>query len=277
MKKYITKTKLFIRKNYLAGIALILLILPFITVIVNSKAGNSNENAHAQTLQPTISIPEPVIFRDAKTNAVLSIQLAQGLPMTGQFTFFVPQKGYYSGTIPLNFSGQQIVHPQGQISGKFSPPQGGVPVASSLKMEGEINTKQNMASINIWVDGTKYQLQTATFDTTQATIVAKQTVTYTAAHNWTGVYSLFSPDIQTTTSQAQFTQLMNDTSSGTIVSASLNGTGEVKNVGGYSYFAQPITVMMKKPDGTTSTYHSNEYFVFEQESWRLLTTDTPTQ
>lgn len=273
------KTKMFVKNYYLIILSVVLLVLvPLIIVISDQYFWTADKNKHASAAQPSITptIPEPLVFRDSKTNSALSIQLTDGLPTTGQFYFFVPQIGYYKSMIPLLRSGPQIVHPQGQVITQFSPLQEGKPTDVAMKMEGEINIKSNTASINIWIGNIKYHLQTATVDITQATAVAKKSVTYTTSHDWKGVYNLFSPDIQATTSQAQFMQIMSDTSQPTVISAQLNGTGQIKTIGGYSYFAQPISVTMKQQDGSTKTYHSSEYFVLINDTWELLTTDTPT-
>lgn len=268
-----------IKKKFVVIIIVIMFLVPLGIILVDRNTAKNTEHGNRKALaaQPTVTaaVPEPLVFRDNKTNAVLSIQLAPGLPTTGQFSFYAPDKGYYNGVIPLLQSGKQIAHPKGQITGQFSPQQGGPPVSATVKMEGEINTIHNTATLNIWVDKAFYHLQTATVDIGQASAVAKQSVSYTAAHNWSGLYNLFSSDIQATNSLAQFTQSMSDNSTPTIISADLNGTGQIITIGGYTYFAQPITITVKQQDGTTAAYHSTEYFVLEKGTWRLLTTDTP--
>jgi len=276
--KYLFKAKKFLKRHVIIAFTILLLLSLLVTLFISQYFNVQHKDRYTLAEQSSVTpvIPKPLVFRDSTTGDVLTIQLAQGLATTGQFTFYVPQKGYYGGTMPLLQSGQQIVHPQGQITGKFMKLSGGIPGSTTIKMEGEMNTNHNTATINIWIDGTKYQLQTATIDTTQATAVAKQSVSYTTSHNWPGLYSLFTPEVQATTSQTQFSDLMSS-SSATIVSADLNGAGQSTNVGGYSYFTQPITVTIQKSDGTTTTYHSTEYFVYEQGAWKLLTTDTLTQ
>jgi hypothetical protein len=69
---------------------------------------------------------------------------------------------------------------------------------------------------------------------------------------------------------------MSGTASPAIIAADLDGSGMVKEVGGYSYFVQPVILTIRRTDGSSAVYHEREYFSYEQGSWRLLTTSTPT-
>jgi hypothetical protein len=159
------------------------------------------------------------------------------------------------------------------ITAQFHPLDNGLPVAIHLWIEGEINTIQSTATINIRINKTKYRLRTAQISTNAAVSVVKQSLNYTVTQNWPALYNLLSTDIKATTSPAQFTQLMS--SSPRIIAADLNGQGQMKTNSGYNYFMQPVTLTVRQPNGSTAIYHDNEFFVLENGSWRFLSTDSP--
>jgi hypothetical protein len=108
-----------------------------------------------------------------------------------------------------------------------------------------------------------------------ARAAAQQALSLTVARNWTALYALFTSDVGKTTSQAQFIQLMSAPGSPEFLEATLDGPGQSKVVGSYTYYSQPVTLTVRQTNGTTSTMHSSEYLILEQGAWKLLSTDTP--
>ena len=210
----------------------------------------------------------PSIFRDAKNGSVLTLQLNPNRPDTGEFYFSVPGIGFYHGIVPI----KQNSNPQGTVTAQLYPVNGGTLISATLVIYGQIN-KTN-AKVQITVNKTKYTLATAAVDTTSAASTAAQSLTYETSQNWLGLYGLFSVDVQASTTQTQFTQLM--TGGPRINSSTLNGTGTVNTVSGYTYFSQPVTIGVQQPDGSTTILHSTEFFVLEQGVWKLLSTTSPT-
>src|SRR4051794_9146383 len=113
------------KKKNLLGVILVLLPVSLLTLVLlfrfstdGSIREDDNHRVYASQLviTPTQTVALPTIFRDSKTGTVLSIQLVSGRSDSGHFEFLVPQQGYYSGIIPLQQSGKQIVHPQGSVS-----------------------------------------------------------------------------------------------------------------------------------------------------------------
>jgi len=278
-KKYLLNTQQFVKKQLLLIVMVLLLLTPLVTILISRYTNTQNENRNALAAEPTPTqaVVLPLIFKDSTNGTMLSLEVLPGSSNPGKFEFFVPNVGNYRGTIPLLQNGKQIIHPQGQISGQFFPPQGGSPVATTIKMEGEIDISHNTATINVWIDGSKYHLQTATVDTAQATAVANQVVSYSNNHDWASLYSLFSSEFKADATQTQFTQFMSDSNSPTITDVKLNGNGSAKVFSGITYFRQPLTLTERQTDGTFTTLYSNMYFVLEDGSWKLLTTDTPKQ
>lgn len=240
--------------KYLLGVVLVVLI-----AVIAGKVLALNNNKIL-----------PSVFRDAKNGTVLTLQLVAGRSDTGEFYFFVPNQGYYQGIVPI----KQNSNPQGTVTARFYPINGGSVGSATMILNGQVH--QTSASIKITVNSTKYTLTTATVDPTAATTVANQALAYTTTKNWPSLYGLLSADVKASLTQTQFTQIMSDTTQPVVTNATLNGQGVTSDVGGYSYFTQPVTLTVKKPDGTTATYHANEYFILEQGNWRLLSTDTPT-
>lgn len=216
----------------------------------------------------------PTIFRDGTSDISFSIQLTPDRPDTGKFDFYVPSTGFYEGTIALLQSGKQIVHPQGTTTAQFYPLVGGVQPSIVVRMEGEIDIVRNNASVNIWVGNLKYHIKTAQPDATAGAVTAKQVLTSTVSQNWQTLYGLLSAQVQSTITPAQLEQLME--TSPNIIAADLNGTGQISTVNGFAYFSQPVTLTVQNSDGTTSVFHSIEFFVLEQGVWHLLSTNTPT-
>jgi hypothetical protein len=281
--RYYTNDMSFKEKNLL-GVILVLLPVSLLTLVLlfrfstdGSIREDDNHRVYASQLviTPTQTVALPTIFRDSKTGTVLSIQLVSGRSDSGHFEFLVPQQGYYSGIIPLQQSGKQIVHPQGSVSSQFFPQAGGTTSQTTVRMEGEINTDQNKAVINVFVNGNHYILTTAQADAVEAAKVVKQSLNYTITQNWPALYNLLSSDIKATTSLTQFSQSIANPSSPRIIGADLNGQGQMKTNSGYTYFMQPVTLTVRQSKGSTAIYHDNEYFVLENGNWRFLSTDTP--
>lgn len=226
-----------------------------------------NTNTASQDSNP------PTIFRDA-SGTVLSIQLSSTQPDYGQFSFYVPQIGYYNGIIPLQQSGQRIIHPQGSTPATFYPVTGNTTASTTVRMEGEINIEHNTASINIWINGTHYHVEVAQVDTNAVAATIKQVFNDFTSQNWQSLYNSLSLETQSTIAQAQFIQLLN-TNLPKVLTIDFNGAGQVTSAAGYSYYAQPVALTMQKPDGTTTSNQSIFYFILEQGAWKLLTTDTP--
>lgn len=58
-------------------------------------------------------IPASMTLRDRTGETALELALAGDSP--GAFSLLVPGSGFYKGTIPLQFSGKQIAHPNGSV------------------------------------------------------------------------------------------------------------------------------------------------------------------
>ncbi len=230
-------------------------------------------SAFALAATTTATLLLPTVFRDSTSGTLLSIQLVPNRNDTGKFSLTIPSSGSYSGTIPLLQSGQ-IVHPKGTAATTFYPLSGS-PSSATVRMEGDANVLQNQASISILIGKSTYHLQTTVPDTAAATGAAKHILTDIVTKNWQDIYGFFSNQIQNSTTQTQFSQMMSS-SNLNIISADLNGTGQIKIVGGYSYFVQPITITVQQGTAAT-TLHSIEFFVLENGTWRLLSTTNPTQ
>lgn len=279
---FLSKSKNMKRQHVLFIVMVVSLILPTAEILfINSNTDSGNRNyenlkALADQISPTPAISLPAIFRDEKNGTALSIQTTSGQFDTGQFYFFVPSIGYYSGKIPFLQSGEQIIHPQGTVTGTFSPLNDSTSAPATIKMEGEIDATHNNASINVWVNDTHYHISTPQRDTNAAITTIKQALMYTTTQDWTNLYNILSSNIQSTTTQTQFTQLMTNANVPTIISADLNGTGQLSVVAGNAYFAQPVILTVRKTDGTTATYHSTVFSILEQGVWRFLSTNTPT-
>ena len=240
---------------------------------------------------PTIAMP--AIFRDNSNGVTLSIQLTNNQPDTGQFDLFIPQNGYYRGILKLkgriNCEKQEdcdededdrrdpskAIHFQDKITVQFYPLDDSAPVVAKLRVEGKINSTTNNAIIHVWIDKQHYRLKTKKGDPAVAAQVATQSLQDTTSQNWTDLYGLLSTQIQAAMTQDEFTQMMSGTDSPTITAATLNGAGNIFTASGDSYFAQPVTLTVQQPDGTTKIFKSTQYFVLEQDAWRFLSTDTP--
>ena len=71
----------------------------------------------AQTLNASAPLLPTTIIQDATGNPTLSIQLAPNRPDTGVFALTISAIGVYKGTMPVQQSGPNIVHPQGTENG----------------------------------------------------------------------------------------------------------------------------------------------------------------
>lgn len=253
---------------------IVLLAFPLGIVLIYTLISNGISYAK-QTNTSLGSLPS--IFRDKTNQTSLALQVTFGRPDTGRFEFYVPQVGYYRGIIPLQQSGKQIIHPQGIVTAQFYPLDDSSTVQpTTVRMTGEINTSHNSASIDIWVNNNHYNLKTPEGDIVAGTVSAKQVLSFTASQNWSALYGLLTNEIQSSVTPTQFTQLMANNSSSVVTEAVLTGSGQIKIAAGNTYFVQPVSLTVKQTNNTTVTYTSTEYFVLEQGTWRLLTTDTPT-
>lgn len=284
IKNYIIGINKFIRAYYVSIIIVLILLTPFGYIFIQKTGTNNNLNengkkqisfASESTPVPTQGITLPTIYRDSESDLSLSLQLEQGSSDTGQFDFFIPQKGFYRGVIPLLRSGQQIVHLQGSVIAKFYSLNSATPVSANVRMEGEVNTVQNRASLNVWIDNIHYQIKTSNPDIALAKAIVKQVSDAMTAQNWPVLYNLLSSDVRATTTQDQFIGIMKSSSSPKIISVDINIPGQVKINEGYTYFFQPVTLTAQQPNGSMIILYNTQYYVLEQGIWRLLTTDTP--
>lgn len=266
---------------------IIIFLVFFSLVAMTTLRDNSNLLSHVHSFlkstvfalyNPAVQENQPSVFLNSSSGLSLSIQLKPGSPDIGKFALFIPDDGYYQGVIPLQNSGEQIVNPNGEVEVKYYPLNNQTPSQATIRMTGEINTLHMTISLNIWVNGVKYKfLEVAKPSDTKAIELIEDVLTATAEHNWSELYLLLSSDIKSTTSQARFEELMTASTVPNIISTQKNGLGEIKNIAGTTYYIQPVTLTVSQAGGITTNFSTNVYLIFEQGTWKFLTTDTPTQ
>lgn len=259
-KRYSNKLKFFL--TLILGV--VILFFAFVKLPVASKG-------FAQTTTSLL----PSILKDSETGLSLSIQLTDGQADTGEFDFFVPEKGFYHGVIPLLRSGQDIVHSQGIVNAQFYRLDNSLPTATKIKMEGEINKNTLTATLNVWIDKSKYHLLVQQADSSSVTSTAKRAANTIVSQDWSSLYGQLSSEVQNTMTEQQFDDYMTSNSSVNIIAAGLDGIGQTSNVSGDTYDKQPVILTVQNPNGSISTFHSNMFFIWENNSWKLLSTDTP--
>ena len=142
-------------------------------------------------------------------------------------------------------------------------------------MEGEINTSNLTASINIWINNIHYSLLSKQPDTSSITQSSKKVSTSIISKDWPALYGQLSSEIQNTMTESQFDDYMTSNTNKNIIAADLNEQGQINNLSGNTYYTKPITLTVQNTDGTTSIFHSNLFFAWENDVWKLLSTDTP--
>lgn len=265
----------------------ILLIIIIVFVFIFSVKAILADSTNTNTM--------PAIFRDNSSEMTFSVQLAKNQSDTGQFDLYIPEQGYYHGTVDLkgkikcqekesceeddddrgDYS--KVIHLQGNITTQFYPLDNSFPDTAQIRIEGKINTKHNTAIVHAWIGGTHYRLKTKKGDPKTAEQIAKQALQYTNSQDWTGFYDLLASSIQETTTPEEFTQTMSDnTGLPTIISSDFDGQGEIIVADGYSYFSQPVKLTIQQTDGSMSTAHETDFFILEDGAWRFLSNTTPT-
>jgi hypothetical protein len=213
----------------------------------------------------------PLIVRDASGSPAFDVQVQMGRADTGAFDFDTGT-GFYRGIIPVRQTGSFIDILKGSVPATFYPQQGGSS-ATSVTLQGEINTATLQATIDLWVGTLHYHLVTANGQATDATNVAQQGMTALASADWPTLYSLLPSELQTSITQAAYVQALSSQQLPQIVSIAFDTQGVMQVVGGTSYFTQPIKGQAKKADGTIVNYTTKMYLILENGSWRVIGTD----
>jgi hypothetical protein len=215
----------------------------------------------------------PFVFRDAGGRMVLSIRL--GPADAGNFDFSVANVGHYRGRANVQQSGPTVFELSGDLAGQFSST-GELPwTGAQVSIRGEVDTRQGQASVNLWSGDAQYHLVTANGTQAAADQTVRQVLTALQTRDWATLYNLENGDLRTTTTLDQFVQSLSGQSAGTLLSMDETGSPTQSMAMGYRYYAQPVTVQWKKPDGSIVTFVSRVHLVLEQNSWRFLGTDPP--
>jgi len=232
------------------------------------------EKAEAKQSASTAQTSLPTILKDSKSGLSLSIQLVEGQQAVGTFDLFVPDQGFYHGVVPVGQSSYHVFHPDATISVMFYPFDDSLPVSRSVRIKGQIDISDNSSTINFWINKKQFNLISKKADDSSFTQTAEGVATSFESENWSSLYDVLSSEIKETMTETQLSDLMNN-SSPEIIAVDLNGKGETHNVSGNTYETQPVVLTVQDEDGTTSQFHSNLFFVWENDTWKLLSTDTP--
>lgn len=219
----------------------------------------------------------PAVFHSDDGETALAVQLdSGGLETPGSFDFQVARVGVYSGVISPRPSGPQIVHLQGDATSvQFTPGNGDASQPATVRMEGEINTAHHTASINVWANSTHYHLETTAPNAGAAQTVAQRILSATVVQDWPTVYGLLAPELQANLTQPAFIAQRASAGVPKVLSGTLTGSGQVSvDATGITHFAQPMSLVVQMPDGSTRQATSTMYLTFENGSWLFLTTSS---
>lgn len=215
----------------------------------------------------------PAIFRDSPSGVALSIQLNANQPDSGNFTLYIPQKGYYRGKIITSNNTAAEITLQATVTTEFSPENGGLAAQIPVEITGEIQNDMSAASVTFSIEGSQYTINTEQIDTSAIESMAAKIIEFTVSKNWTALYELTAAAIKQSTSREEFIKTMS-VNTPAIVSGKPAGKGQLKTVTAYTYYLQPVTFTVKESNGTVREMHENEIFINEDGQWRFLTTDT---
>jgi len=217
-----------------------------------------------------------MVLRDGRSTSVLAIQLKVQQPNTGQFDFYIPGQGDYTGVIPVQIMGPDIVRLQGTISAQFQTITAAPASQVNLRMEGEANTRTASAAVNIWIDGAQYQIVTAPGRPGADVALASTVIAALVASDWSTLYGLLASDVKGSLSEAEFISIMTSQVRQTITKANLLPGGALTaSETGSTYSIQPIEFEVRNTDGIPQLYRSRIYLLLQQGEWRYVTTDEP--
>ena len=244
-----------------------------LAVIVGALGVSTVSSAATAGTGPNSELPR--VFHDANGGLSLGIQLQPARPDTGSFDFIVEAQGDYEGVIMVTQSGPNIDHLSGTIQAQFIASTGATQRLVNLRMEGEINSQDSSADVNVWIDGTHYHLVTSNGRDEDAKRVIGQAASALATADWATLYSLFPPEVMAEYTETQFAQIMANPNLPRVKAVNLEGAGQLVTGSGTTCFRQPISVQAEKADGTSVTFASFIVLVLEKGVWYFFTTDAP--
>jgi hypothetical protein len=216
---------------------------------------------------------DPLVFRNVDGSLTLVVQVQPGRADLGAFDFIVSGVGDYRGQASVRSSGPNVLHLVGSGPARLITTRAVRSV--TLRIDGELDTAHDTASVEVWVTGMHYHLGTENGQVADARRAAQRALTAWSAHNWPALYLMMEPRVQQTYTESQFAQLMNAAGQPQVIALRLNGTGVQEKANGYIFFKQPIAVQARKPDGTMIAFASNIYLVLENHTWYVMSTDAP--
>lgn len=179
------------------------------------------------------------------------------------------------GVVDATHLAAHVVHLSGTVPVQFFAGQNDAVRATSLKVEGIIQTDDLSANINVWVDGTHYHLKTDHGQTQDPGPIAARVLALIQAQDWNALYPYLADQIRVSYTQGQFVQSMaSQGNGGVLVGLAVSGTGHVSTSQlGYTFDDQPISETTKAPDGTTATTTTHMYLLYEDGMWHYVSTD----
>lgn len=242
-------------------------------------AGGGATLASTGSSSPTQLSPQFVV-RDGAGDS-LAVQVQQGVASSGDFAFHVGGVGDWVGVIPLDPVSSNVTHLKGAVTAVFQATGTGSTTPSGVRMEGEVDTVHQTATVNVWVTlpgaqgETHYLLQTSPGGSvTAAQAVVGQVLSALETQSWATLYGLSAPEVTRQYTEAQYVQALSSQQHPAVANATLSGTGATQVLDGYTYFTQPVT-FTSAVGGSSSTYTAVVSLVWENGQWALVGTTDP--
>jgi hypothetical protein len=242
-------------------------------------AGGGAALASGGSSSPTQLSPQFVV-RDGSGNS-LAVQVQQGVASSGAFDFLVGGVGDWVGVIPLAPISSNITHLKGTVTAAFQATGTGTTTPAGVRMEGEVDTVHQTATVNVWVtlpggqSETHYLLQTSPGGSVAAAqAVVGQVLSALETQSWSTLYTLSAPEVTQQYTEAQYVQMLSSQQHPVVENAALSGTGSTQVLDGYTYFTQPVT-FTSVVAGNPSTYTAVISLVWENGQWALIGTTGP--
>ena len=274
------------RIRHIAETITVLLLFPAVAVATMAAYG-----AHIRTATIPMTAarqaggqPNPdqfiaTVVRDKRDGNLLAVRL--GTINTGQFSFVVNKVGTFTGTLPVKKYGTRS-SASADLPATFQPTNGGGSSQVTVRISFIIDTRAPAPTAHAKikeVQPTKtreYQIHTDNTSAERAEKVFDRVSDAIEEQDWPTLYRLESSEITSAISQDDFVAKLRAQHPGTVTAVMATGAATETDAQGFRYVAEPVTVTLKKTDGSTVSQASHLTLVLEDGRWLLMGTDQGT-